>query len=331
MNHRQRMQACIAGKETDRPPVALWRHFPVDDQKAQTLADAHLNFQKTFDFDFLKVTPASGYFLYDWGLKDEWRGHPHGTREYTNRVIKSPEDWSKLPLLDPHRGHLAEQLAALTRIAETLGPDTPVIQTIFSPLSQAKKLVGDKALLEHIRQYPDQLHKGLEIITESSKNFTQAVIEQTGAAGIFFAVQHAQASLLTEEEYLVFGRSYDIPLLQIVSSAWFNVLHLHGEDVYFDLLSDYPVQVINWHDLETKPTLQDGLERFSGAVCGGIRQEATLNLGTPELVEAEALAAITATAGKRFILGTGCVAPTTSPFGNLMAAREIVETFYRRL
>ncbi len=39
----------------------------------------------------------------------------------------------------------------------------------------------------------------------------------------------------------------------------------------------------------------------------------------------EAQAAIEATGGKRFILGTGCVAPTTTPHGNLMAARIAVE------
>jgi uroporphyrinogen decarboxylase len=327
MNHRQRMETCLSGEQPDRPPVALWRHFPVDDQKADTMASAHLNFQKTFDFDFLKVTPASGYFVYDWGVEDRWEGHPHGTREYTKRVIQKPEDWATLKPLDPHKGHLSEQLTALKKIIETLGPETPVIHTIFNPLSQAKKLAGDDLFLFHLRNYPDEMHRGLEIITECSKDFITAVIQETGAAGIFFAVQHAQASLLNRDEYLEFGRTYDFPLLTAASDGWLNILHLHGESIYFDMFVDYPVQVINWHDKETRPDLISGLNKFPGVVCGGMRQEATVNLGTPDQVVDEATESIEATGGKRFILGTGCVAPATTPFGNLIAARRVVDQY----
>lgn len=325
MNHRERMQACLNGEQPDRNPVALWRHFPVDDQTAETLAAAHIYFQQSFDFDFLKVTPASGYFVYDWGVEDVWKGHPHGTREYTKRVVFSAEDWARLEPMDPHKGHLGVQLSALTKIIDTFGPDLPVIHTIFNPISIAKKLVGDENLFVHIREYPEEVHRGLEVITESSKAFVDAVINQVGASGIFYAVQHAQPTMLSQAEYLEFGRPYDLPILQAAANGWLNVLHLHGDDVYFDMFIDYPIQVINWHDLETKPSLFEALQKFPGAVCGGMRQEDTVNLGTPVQIEEEAKAAILSTGGKRFILGTGCVAPTTTPYGNLMAARKAVE------
>jgi uroporphyrinogen decarboxylase len=47
--------------------------------------------------------------------------------------------------------------------------------------------------------------------------------------------------------------------------------------------------------------------------------------GTAEDVMAEARAAIEATGGKRFILGTGCVTPIVAPVGNIQAARQAVE------
>jgi uroporphyrinogen decarboxylase len=319
------MEVCLSGEQPDRTPVALWRHFPVDDQKAETLAAAHLNFQKIYDFDFLKVTPASGYFVYDWGVEDEWQGHPHGTREYTNRVIHKPEDWEKLPILDPYQGHLAEQLAGVKHLTTALSPDTPVIYTIFTPLSQAKKMVGDDAIIFHLREHQEHIQKGLEIITESTKRFVKALFEEGKVDGIFYAVQHAQADLLTPDEYRQYCRPSDLEILESAKPGWLNLLHLHGNDVYFDLLADYPVQVINWHDQETEPDLRAGLEKYPGVVCGGMRQENTVNLGTPEMVRAEARSAIKATGGKRFILGTGCVAPTTTPHGNLVVARSVVE------
>ena len=50
ITHRERIEAAIAGELVDRPPVALWRHFPVDDQSALSLAEATIHFQKDFDF-----------------------------------------------------------------------------------------------------------------------------------------------------------------------------------------------------------------------------------------------------------------------------------------
>lgn len=302
--------------------MALWRHFPVDDQTPQGLAYAIVNFQRTFDFDLVKVTPASSYCLKDWGAQDEWRGNSEGTREYTRRVILDPEDWAQLPLLNPKRGFLGAELETLRLLVKELGPDTPIIHTIFNPLSQAKNLVGGAELLTHLRRYPDALHVGLKIIAESTMRYIQALYE-TGIDGIFYAVQHAQYALLSEQEYLEFGKAYDLQILEPAANFWLKMLHLHGKDVMFDLAVDYPVNIINWHDRETYPSLGLGLTRFAGAVCGGVSQD-TLVYGTPDQVRREALEAIQATGGQRVILGTGCVTPTIAPFGNILALRQSV-------
>jgi uroporphyrinogen decarboxylase len=208
---------------------------------------------------------------------------------------------------------------------DELGLDTPVIQTIFSPLSQAKNLVGPEKILVHLRKYPEAVHAGLKTITENVLRFTEAALE-TGIAGVFYAVQHAQHGLLSETEYLAFGKTYDFQCLEPAQSGYLNMLHLHGLDVMFDLVADLPVQIINWHDQETAPSLSKGKELFSGVVCGGLRRYESIILGTPEAVTAEARDAMEATNGKRFILGTGCVTPIMAPHGNLLAARYSVES-----
>lgn len=320
------MEACLAGEVLDRVPVALWRHFPVDDQDPDRLARAVINFQRIYNFDFVKVTPASSFCLKDWGAEDVWRGATEGTREYIGAVIESPADWSNLKELDPREGHLGAQLDCLRAIVQDLGPETPVIQTIFNPLSQAKNLVGKGNLETHLRLDPEAVQAGLETITRTTQAFIQAASE-TGIAGVFYAVQHAQYGVLAAEEYETFGRRYDLQVLEAAGDLWLNVLHLHGEAIMFDQLADYPVTVINWHDRETPPSLQEGKLRFAGAVCGGIRRHETLTLGTPEDVVAEAREAIQSTGGQRFVLGTGCVVPIIAPHGNIMAARQIVENY----
>jgi uroporphyrinogen decarboxylase len=167
------------------------------------------------------------------------------------------------------------------------------------------------------------VHKGLETITESTLRFIEAARE-TGIDGVFYAIQHAQYGLLTPQEFDTFGATYDLQLLDAVRDLWLNLLHLHGSDVMFDVASRYPAAVVNWHDRESGPSLQDGLTRFTGAVCGGLRQWDTMVLGSPKQVLSEANDASTATGGRRFILGTGCVLPTTAPYGNIQAARQAV-------
>lgn len=327
LSHRERLVACLANQNgLDRPPVALWRHFPVDDQDPYSLAEATIAYQNQFDFDLVKVTPASSYCLKDWGVEDQWEGNVEGTRRYTRRVVDSPQDWERICALDPRRArYLSEQLACLRLIRKGISPDIPIIQTIFSPLAQAKNLAGKERLIVHLRQFPEAVHYGLQKIAETTRSFIEAAID-TGIEGVFFAVQQAQARELTLSEYQSFGAFYDLSCLDMAKALWCNILHLHGQDIYFDLLQDYSsfVSIINWHDRETPPSLETAQLGYQGVVCGGINQN-TLVYGNSASVVAEGREAIACTSGKRIILGTGCVAPVIAPYGNVMALRRFAE------
>ena len=329
LSHRERLQACLADDAAlDRTPVALWRHFPVDDQDSETLASAVIDFQHHYDFDLVKVTPASSFSIKDWGVEDIWDGHSEGTRRYTKRVIEKPRDWERLAVLPYSAPHLSRQLACLRDIRSSLSQETPILQTIFSPLAQAKNLVGGEQLIDHLRRYPEAVLKGLATIALTTRHFIEACME-IGVDGIFYAVQHAQAGLLTLEEYKLFGFPNDLTSLEPAKSLWCNLLHLHGVNVYFDLISQSPFldqyfKIVNWHDRETNPSLSEGLKNYRGAVCGGISQN-TIVYGDRFHVREEAADAIAQTAGRRFILGTGCVVPIIAPHGNIMTARQIVE------
>ncbi len=321
MNKRERLAAAIAGQPTDRIPIALWRHFPGDDQHPQSLADATIAFQRRWDFDFVKVTPASSFQIQDWGVQDQWLGNTEGTRQYTYHPIERAADWRALKPLDPRAGALGNQLCCLDLIVTAL-PDTPVIQTIFSPLAQAKNLAGERMLTD-MRENASDFKAGLEIITQSTMAFVEEVAA-SGAAGIFYAIQHATAALLSHAEYAAFGREYDLRILEVMKDArtWLNVVHLHGDHIYFDRVADYPVQVWNWHDRETPPTLKDGLNQIKGAACGGLSRDMVMLRGKPDAVRYEATDAIAQTQGRRYIIGTGCVMMIPTPEANIKTAIE---------
>lgn len=321
--HRERIQSAIQGELIDRPPVALWRHFPVDDQSPETLAAAHLHYQRNYDFDLVKVTPASSFSLKDWGVEDEWIGDTEGTRRYTKRLISNPTDWEAVPVLPPTSPHLAAQLECLRLIRAELSPDTPLLQTIFSPLAQAKNLAGNDLLLEHLLHHPSAVMKALKAIAETTRLFIEAARE-TGIDGIFYAVQHAQRQLISYEEYKLFGLLFDQEVIEPAQDLWCNMLHLHGEDVHFELASELPFQIVNWHDRESYPSLTEAQSLFNGVLCGGMRQDTLVYRDQAE-VQQEAADALRQTGGKRFLLGTGCVVPVIASHGNIMAARKSVE------
>lgn len=323
---RERLEKCLSGGKPDRPPVALWRHFPVDDQSPDSLASAIATFQNVFDFDFVKVTPASSFAVKDWGSQDKWNGNPEGTRDFTQFAIAQPEDWAKLKPVNPLSGHLGAQIQCLKLLTGEFSSRVPVIQTIFSPLSQAKNLVGKDNLSYHLRANPELVHAGLKIITATTADFIRECVK-IGIDGVFYAVQHANFGLLSPSEFLEFGKFYDLQVLEAANECWLNLGHIHGERIMFDLVRDYPVQILNWHDRHTPPSLASALDQFLGAVCGGLRQWETMVLGTPMDVRREARDAFEQTKGERFILGTGCVIPITTPGGNIAAARQVVDRF----
>ncbi len=68
MTKRERIQAALAGKHVDRVPIVFWRHWPGDDQRADTLALVALDFQRRYDLDFIKVPVSSTYTVNDYGV-----------------------------------------------------------------------------------------------------------------------------------------------------------------------------------------------------------------------------------------------------------------------
>jgi len=329
MTKRDRLLATMAGQSVDRPAVALWRHFPGDDRRSKELAAAQLDFQRLYDFDLLKVSPTSTFSVLDWGVKDRYLGSLEGTYEQFEQPITTPEDWQRLSVLDPAQGALGRQLRCLEIIGEELRDDpdeVPFIQTVFNPLSQAKRLAGGlERMLVFMHRDPKAFKAGLETITRTTIAFVEAA-RRTRMAGIYYAVQYASYSAMSEAHYREFGEPYDRRILAALDGTWFNMLHIHGQDVMFDLLTDYAVQAINWHDQETPPSLREAVERTDKVLVGGLDQE-TVMRGTPESVRAKAADAIEQTGGKRFMLGVGCVTMLASPWGNITAARQAVEEY----
>lgn len=324
MKKRERLDAAIHRRAVDRPPIALWRHFPGDDLDAAKLARRVIKFQNEYDFDFCKVTPAASYVAEMYGGELRDAGNREGTRIHVRRVINDWQDWRNIEALADDHPVILRESEAIRRIREGLGNEVPVMQTIFSPLSCARTLAGER-LVQDLREHPGEVMQALHHLGTTMERFAHSSIK-AGADSIFFATQVASSEVLTPEEARAFGQAHDVTLLQeIAGSVEFILLHIHGENIYFQPLAKYPVQIINWHDRKTPPTLREGKEIFSGAVAGGLEEWSVLADGTPAEVQAQVQDAIQETGGIGLVVTAGCVISTDTPDDNIRVARQTVE------
>ena len=319
MDHWQRIEAAAAGAPVDRLPISLWRHFPEDDLDPTKLAGHMVAWQRKWDFDLVKFMPSGTYGVEDWGAVTGYQGAANGARAVVKTGLTRAEEWPRLARLDPRKGVLGKQVEALRLAARELGGGAPILQTIFSPLTTARKLAGDRVFAD-MRRTPEALEAGLRIITDSTIEFAAASLE-AGAHGFFLATQCASYRVMTEAEYARFGRRYDLEILAALKGGTrFDLLHIHGEDVMFELLADYPVSLVNWHDRLTAPTLRDALKRFPKLLVGGIEENRTLTHGSLDAIGAEVRDAIAQTGGRRLMIGPGCVLLIATPESHIRAA-----------
>jgi len=329
MSHKQRIENALALKETDRLPFGFWWHFPNRDRAPRRLAELALGLQRKLDLDFIKFSPYGLYSVVDWGVTLEVRGGRQ-TPVQADYPIRKPQDWRKLRSF---RGTEGEYLVVLEaqRIAlcEMKGR-IPLVQTVFSPLTSCLKMVGRDALLDHIRNSPDDVHAGLEIVAETTRRFAIEVVTR-GADGLFFASQTTNEGYLTRDEYAEFAKPYDqIVLDGVQGRSWFNIFHLHGDKVMFDQVLDYPVHAFNYHDREAGPSLAEMRTKTNKCLIGGIGQNTTLVHGTTREVDAQVQDAWKQVSRRGLILGPGCVANLSAPEENVLQLRKSVEETARR-
>ncbi len=325
MLKRDLLENTFTGKTTPRIPVSLTRHWPGDDQRAADLARATIEFQKTYDWDFICVMPANTYCIVDYGVQDDWQGEASGKRTIIKPLIKRSLDWTEIRPLEPTRGEHGKVIETVRMIGNGLrGEETPLLVTIYSPLVQAEGISGQNLFIRNLRTHPDRLRTGLNVLTESTLRFIEA-LKQTEIAGIVYCIEHACFSVLSEAEYASFGLPYDQKILDSLPPRWwFNMLHLRGDTPMFTLASTYPVQAIHWNDSEDRPDLVKAKSLFRGALCGGLSHRA-MERATPTAIRDAARSAITKMDNRRLILSSGDTLSVTTPISNLRAAREIVE------
>ncbi|HUG14261.1 MAG TPA: uroporphyrinogen decarboxylase family protein [Thermomicrobiales bacterium] len=309
MTKTERVMAAVNGEDLDRIPVCFWHHFRPGGS-GRRMAEATLDFfEGEFDLDVLKIMPDLPY-------------------PFPRKSVRVVNDWRLVEPIDVDRSRFFHQRSvSIQALRDAVGYDTPIIMTVFSPLCEALNFAETRELfLEHAASDPSAVHEALATIAENLRAHVQDCVD-SGADGVFFALQGCTDVVMPRDMYREFGRPYDLIALQGARDSWLNILHVHGErDLHFDEVLDYPIQVLSWSDRLAGPSLRDARAKTSKCLMGGWHEFGALSNGPVDEIRREAEDAIRQTGGRKFILANGCSVPDDTDHQWLHEARELIET-----
>jgi uroporphyrinogen decarboxylase len=307
MDKIERVINSLRGEDVDRPPFSFWYHFGLQHLRGSVHAEAEIEFYRAYDLDFVKVMNDYPYPLPD-----------------NLEVVDAEDDWKRIEAIDGTDPAWDEQLSALSIMADKIGKEALFIDTIFSPWTTARRLARSSGLLTARRQFPEAVLGAMANIAASLASYAREAVNR-GAAGIFLSLGAATESIMSAEEYSMWGRPFDLKILDAVRDAPFNVLHIHGSRIHFDSLLDYPVSAINWSHHTTPPNLTEGFAKSGKTVMGGINETTASHVSAPEIAQ-QVVDTINAIGTRRLIVTPGCSIPTDTPVRNMKAVKSAIET-----
>ncbi len=321
MTGRQRVEAALALSVADRPPVGAWGHTFREEWSPEALAGITVERARRFDWDFVKFQPRASCFAEAFGSVYHPSGHSLRAPVLIRPAVPDLEAWTSVELVNAKA--LDDQVDSIGMVVRELGPNVPVIQTVFSPITVGGYLVGksQSRVVRELRNRPETVGSALERIADGLLDLSRRSVE-AGAAGIFYAISgYAGRKVMSEAVYRDLVLRYDLTVLRALpKAAWFNVLHLCGSHLNFGLARDLPSHAVSWsiHN-QGNPSLADGREIAGRAVMGGLSQRATLVYGPPPKIQGEARRAVEETGGRGLLLAPGCSVPPRVREANLAA------------
>ncbi len=330
MTKRERMAAAIAGADVDRVPTCFYNHNNAIEGDTAAIAPYLLTWQEKYDWDFVKVALRPSYYAEAWGC--EYTFHSDTVPEQVRYTVHQAADFTKLERLDPTIGVFGQHLDVVKELNEALKGQVPFVTTVFNPISVAGRLSGGvvrteseyKNLLRLIDEDADAVLQGLTVITDVLADYVRAAV-RAGADGIFLTTSVWSADVISEEAYAKFGKPFDLAVLNAAkdAGATMNVMHICRENIFLDLMSDLPMDIINYESTSPRnPSISEVITKTNKAVWGGLDHKKTLLDGPAEAIKSEVLDALNQTGGRRFILGNGCTSARAIPEENYMAVKE---------
>jgi uroporphyrinogen decarboxylase len=326
----ERVDAVLAGRQRDRPPVSFWHHFGPDEISGPRAVSAHVQHVETYDLDFLKIMDDNRY---------PRPATPSG-------VVASAADLDRLDVMQGDEDSFGRQLELIAQLARHFAGRLRMATTVFNSWSTLRQLTTpatgrhgppvldagqdqapqDALLSRLLHEAPAALARALDVIAESLVRFVHRALA-AGADGVFLSVRDDWVD--TPENgagaYDRLVRPGDLKILAASAAGSFNLLHVCGRAIDFRRFAAYPVHALNWADRYAGPAIADVAAWVRPALCAGLDNLGTMVTGSPEDCARQVADALQQAGGRPMMIAPGCTFdPGAVPPANLQAIRRAV-------
>jgi uroporphyrinogen decarboxylase len=294
----------------DYIPAAFFIHFDKNSRLGEPAVRKHLEFFRATGMDFVKIQyertfpPLAGI-----ERPEDWKGMPH----------------YKLDFYEP-------ELQVVRGLIKAAKKEALVLITLYSPFMCAGHTAGLPRLTSHLEENPEQVKKGLEIITDSLMLFVKECI-RLGVDGFYASTQGGEAGRFKQPGiFMRYLKPYDLVLMNEANRTCpFNILHVCDYNGPYDDLTpylDYPGHIVNCNPRLTSKTIswQEIPRMFKRPAMGGLDRHGVIATGSPEEIRT-AVGAVLKEAPRPFILGADCTLPDDIRWENIRTAVEAAHAF----
>lgn len=338
-DRRSQFAALLRGDASRPFLTSAWQHFVGEEYDISRYVTATVDFNRSWDWDWVKLNPRATYYSEAWGSVFDPEDYVGVVPRQLSPAITQVSDLATIVPLDPRTNPaLAEQIEAARLIREQL-PDRALIQTVFSPLSVLLQLAGlplypgavvagsTTAFTHHdlLTTDPRLAHQALEAIAETFAGYVRllvAPVSEGGAGldGIFYAVTGtASAGHFDRAGFDTYSRPYDTRVLDAVGDA-LVVLHTCRADSHPHWFADYRHDALQWDQFQNgNPALDADL---GTTVVGGVFNELFAVGGDRDLVTAQLERTLATAPARPFLLAPSCTIPTPADPDSLQRLRN---------
>ena len=294
----------------DYIPAGFFIHFDKNSRTGQAAIDKHIEFFNETNMDIVKIQYESSFpFLEE---------------------IKEPTDWKKMPRYG--KEFYSEQLKVVKGLVEKMRNDAIVIVTLYSPFMCAGHTTSDDIITEHLKQDPESVMSGMEIITESLTYFARECLK-LGVDGFYLCTQGAESHRFENKEiFEKYIKPFDLALFNEINDYCnFNILHIcdhHGDYDNLATFKDYPGHVVNCSQkIGSKVVGTEVLYKmFNRPFMGGMNKRGIIVEGTKEEIQNEVKEVLDNAPGK-FMLGATCTLPGNIKLKNIRTSIDMAHSY----
>jgi len=312
MNKRDAVLSLLYdGAPSGYVPAAFFMHFDRGYHQGQAAIDKHLEYFRATGMDFVKIQ-------YEQSLPP---GPP----------IRKPEDWAQIPRYA--ESFFEPTLRVVEGLVKAAHDEALVVMTLYSPFMLTMQLAGGVDLVQHLRENPDAVAKGLAHMTENELNLVRGCM-RAGVDGFYASTQGGETFRFGSADFFQrYIKPTDLAVWNEIKGCAFNILHVCDYvGGYSDLTPflDYPGHVVNCSlklgDRTLLPT--EVAQLFGRPYMGGLERKGVIATGSADEIRAAARGVLDQ-APQRFILAADCTVPSDTPWDNLKAAIDTAHQYRR--